>query len=145
MNFKAKLKEFFRDRYGGDSLNTLISILSLVSFIAAVVVEAAARSTAGRFIGAVLYIVAFAALALSTFRIFSKNLTARRAEFEWYRTKVLVPFARWRAEMKTRRAQSATHRFFKCPRCGQTVRVPKGKGKIKIKCPKCCKTFVRKS
>ena len=38
-----------------------------------------------------------------------------------------------------------THRFFKCPKCGQVVRTPKGKGTIRITCPKCRETFVRKS
>lgn len=45
--------------------------------------------------------------------------------------------------MRERLKQRKTHRFFKCPECGVTVRVPKGKGKIKITCPKCKNAFVR--
>ena len=45
--------------------------------------------------------------------------------------------------LRDRLRQSRTHRFFKCPECGVTVRVPKGKGKIKITCPKCRATFVK--
>ncbi len=33
----------------------------------------------------------------------------------------------------------------KCPKCGITTRVPKGKGKIRITCPKCGEIFQRKS
>ena len=47
--------------------------------------------------------------------------------------------------MKKRWAQRGTYRFFKCPQCRQTVRVPKGRGKICITCPKCKTEFIKKS
>ena len=146
MRFSERLKQFLVGRYGGDSLNTALSVVSLVSFFAGMIVRAAARGTlAGVIIGWVLYLVAIGLLALTIFRTFSRNLTARRAEYEWYRSHVIAPFIKKRNEARTRRAQAATHKFFKCPGCGQTVRVPKGKGKIKITCPKCGKTFVKKT
>ncbi len=37
------------------------------------------------------------------------------------------------------------HRYFNCPRCRQRVRVPRGKGKISINCPKCKEKFVKKT
>ena len=41
-----------------------------------------------------------------------------------------------------RRSENA---FFKCPQCGKELRVPRGKGKIRIKCPNCGEQFIRKT
>lgn len=46
---------------------------------------------------------------------------------------------------KERLDQRKTYRFYKCPKCGQKVRVPKGKGKIAITCPSCAEKFVKKT
>ena len=43
------------------------------------------------------------------------------------------------------RLKDREHRYFDCPKCHQTVRVPKGKGKIAISCPKCREKFVKKT
>ena len=43
------------------------------------------------------------------------------------------------------RVKDRQHRYYQCPRCHQSVRVPRGKGKIAITCPKCSERFVRKS
>lgn len=145
MSFKERLARFFANRYGGDSLNTLLSVISLISLIAAVIAFNAASTTAATVLGILFFVIAAALFGLELFRTFSKNKSARRAEYEWYRSHVIAPFKKKVSQSKTRRQQSATHRFFKCPKCRQTVRVPKGKGKIKITCPKCGETFIRKS
>ena len=145
MDFKDKLRKFLMDRYGGDSLNTVLSVFSLVALVAAIIVTALFRTTAGIAIGIVMYLVSLGALALSIFRTFSRNLSARRAEYDWFRTRFVDPFKRRSAKRKARKAQKATHRFYKCPKCRQTVRVPRGKGKIKITCPKCGETFIKKT
>ncbi|MBQ1892504.1 MAG: hypothetical protein II155_00205 [Clostridia bacterium] len=145
MDFKEKLRRFLAGRYGGDPLNTVISVFSLVALVAAVIVVSVFRSPAGTIIGVVMYLVSLGALVLSIFRTFSRNLSARRAEYEWFRTRFIDPFKKGSAKRKARKAQSATHKFFKCPACRQTVRVPKGKGKIRITCPKCGKTFIKKT
>ncbi len=38
-----------------------------------------------------------------------------------------------------------THKIYKCKSCGQTLRVPKGKGKVKVTCPVCKSSFIAKS
>ena len=43
------------------------------------------------------------------------------------------------------RIKDREHKYFHCPKCRQPVRVPKGKGKIAISCPKCREKFIRKS
>ena len=43
------------------------------------------------------------------------------------------------------RITDGKNRYYRCPNCKQTVRVPRGRGKICIKCPKCGEKFIRKS
>lgn len=78
------------------------------------------------------------------FRMFSKNLGKRSQENRWFLDK---KYALYRTlDKKKRRAeQSKTHCFYTCKGCGQTIRVPRGKGKIEITCPKCQYKFVKKT
>lgn len=78
------------------------------------------------------------------FRVFSRNLSKRYAENQKYtnaRYRMVVAKNRRRKE----RAQSGAYRFFSCPGCRQRVRVPKGRGKILITCPKCRTEFTKRS
>ena len=43
------------------------------------------------------------------------------------------------------RLKDRDHRYFDCPKCRQMVRVPRGKGKIAITCPRCREKFVKKT
>ena len=45
----------------------------------------------------------------------------------------------------TDRLKDREHRYFDCPKCRQLVRVPRGKGKIAITCPRCREKFVKKT
>ncbi len=145
MMFKEKLREFLTGRYGGDSLNIVLGILSLASLTASALVFAFVKGLPGIIIGVVLLAVAIGASALSVFRVFSKNLTARRAEYEWFDKNLAAPFKKLFSKKKSRPRADSEHRLFKCPKCRQTVRVPKGKGKIRITCPKCGEVFVKKT
>ena len=37
------------------------------------------------------------------------------------------------------------YKYFKCKNCGQELRIPKGKGKIKVICPNCKYEEIKKS
>ena len=146
MSFKEKLFRFMQGRYGTDQLNKALNAAALIGLVASLIVSfASGTSRAGSIISTVLWIVSIAMMGFTLFRSFSRNIPARRAENEWYRLHIAAPFTKKKNEAKARAAGAATHRFFKCPKCGQTVRVPKGKGKIKITCPKCGEQFVKKS
>ena len=78
------------------------------------------------------------------FRIFSKNFNKRYAErqsFLDYSNKVKT-YLNNKNKMKK---EKQVYAFFKCPSCKQKVRVPKGRGKISIHCPKCGVDFIKKS
>lgn len=82
-------------------------------------------------------------LGLAAFRVFSRNLAARRTEndrFMLYWNKVKNFCVKW-----NRRLQDTKHKYVKCHTCKQTLRLPKGKGKLNITCPKCGTKFVKKT
>ena len=92
----------------------------------------------------IFYWMGIGLMIYSTWRMFSKNVSARYQENQKYlnfRYGLAVKKDKW----KKRWQQRKTYRFFKCPQCKQTVRVPKGRGKICITCPKCRTEFVKKS
>ena len=92
----------------------------------------------------ILYTLSLVMLIYNCFRILSKNHTKRYQEnqaYLFYKGKVTSRFALQKRMWNERK----THKFFKCSKCRTVVRVPKGRGKIEITCPKCHNTFVKKS
>ena len=88
-------------------------------------------------LNSVVYALALALLIFSYFRMLSKNLEKRWAENNAYLTKKNSIRLRWQ--------QRKTHKFYRCPNCKATLRVPKGKGKISITCRSCGERFVKKT
>ena len=84
------------------------------------------------------------AVIYAYFRIFSKNIYKRAAENQAFMKKT-AGIRSWFYKQKSMMAQRKTHRIFKCPTCKQKIRVPKGKGRIEIRCPKCSTKFIKKS
>ena len=123
-------------RYGADQFGRFLSSAALVLLIVNLFVRGV--------VGQILYFLILAILVYNIFRMFSKNTTARYKENVAY-LKVKNRVVGWYANLRRRIRESKTHRFYKCPTCKTTVRVPKGKGKIRITCPKCGASFVRKS
>ncbi len=77
------------------------------------------------------------------FRLLSRNLDRRRAE----NTKFMEfagPAVRWLRLQRTIR-RDKEHRYFKCPNCGQQLRVPRGKGRITVTCRGCGASFQENS
>lgn len=129
---KEKFYRFMQGRYGSDQLSRFLMILTVVCMVLSL------------FGADFFYIPGFALLIYSYFRIFSRNLYKRRAEnavYLKYEYKVRKFFATWKRDM----AQRKTHHIYRCPSCRQKIRIPRGKGKIEIRCPKCNQTFIKKS
>ena len=134
---KEKLRQFMIGRYGVDDLSRAQIIVSMVLLLVSTFLSAFFRVN-------ILYWLGLALLIYSYFRILSRNVSKRYEENQRYLN------AKYRAvvkknNLKKRRAQRSTYRFFKCPQSKQTDRVPKGRGKICITCPKCKTEFIKKS
>lgn len=113
------LRRFMYGRYGADQLGTALLVLGLALMIAG-------------FFWRWVTILAYVVLFFYIFRCYSKNIAQRRKENAW--------FMRLTAPIRDR-----DYRYFRCPGCRQVVRVPKGKGRIKIGCPKCGRKFEKKT
>lgn len=134
---REKMRRFMSGRYGADELGRVLSAVVL----GCLVVSMFSPLLSGL---AVFYWIGIVLVIYSCFRMFSKNTAKRYEENQ--------KFLNWRYQMtvkqnrkKTQFAQRKIYRFYKCPQCSQKVRVPKGKGKICITCPKCRAEFVKKS
>ena len=123
-------------RNGQDQLNVFLLIVD--GFLAVLAIIFA--NSAGRFI----YPVMLALLAYIYFRMLSRNVYRRRDE----NSKFLRFRLKLSAYIKVRRerwVQRRDYKFFTCPSCRTTLRVPRGQGKIKIVCRKCGNSFLGKS
>ena len=78
------------------------------------------------------------------FRVFSRNHERRAHENECF-LKLARPLCENIIEKREEQAEAKLFRFFKCPVCKQKLRVPKGKGKVEITCPKCGNKFIKKA
>lgn len=130
---RQKIRNFMMGRYGHDQLNRFLMILALITVLLGMVVAWKLFS-----------ILTFALLVLAYFRMFSRNIAARRRENEMFlartagvRKRLLLGKRQWQ--------DRKTHVYFRCPCCGTGLRVPKHKGAIIVKCKYCGQEFERKT
>lgn len=136
---RERIARFMAGRYGNDQLNRAISICSLVLLIASIVLK-----FKWPYAGVVCWYVGLILLVYAYFRMLSRNISARVAENQKFQS-FRYSFAVKKQQRAQRAAQSKDYKFFKCPKCGVLNRIPRGKGKIEITCPRCGEKFVRKS
>lgn len=132
ITLREKFYRFMQGRYGGDQFNRFLMILALVCFAVSL------------FGARIFYVIGLGVLIYAYFRMLSKNIYKRREEnnvYMRYEYRVRQRVAVWRRDMGQRR----THHIYKCPSCKQKIRIPRGKGKIEIRCPKCGRTFIKRS
>ena len=128
---KEKLQRFMWGRYGNDRFNQFLMIVALVCL-------------ALSFFGLrIFYVLALALLVYVYYRMFSRNMSKRSAENQWYLKKEMKVRSWWQRRKKLF-AGHRDYKIFKCPKCGQKLRVPRHKGKIAIHCRKCGEEFIRR-
>lgn len=98
----------------------------------------------GKLLSGILWMLACGCLGVSYYRIFSRNTARRRLENEWFLKKI-KPLTDLHNRHLTKKRQKNLYCFFKCPQCGTVLRVPKGKGHIRITCRNCGHIFERNS
>ena len=133
---REKLASFMAGRNGNDQLNLFLYAVDAVLLIAATLI--------GGQVGRWMWVAVLVLLGYIYFRMFSRNLTKRREE----NGKFLRLLYSVQAGLKIRRekwVQRKDYKFFTCPSCKTTLRVPRGNGKIKIVCRKCGNSFTGKS
>lgn len=121
----AALRRFATGRYGTDQLGMTMLCVSLVLTLITTFIDAPIA-------WGIVISISYALMILAIVRILSRNTYKRYEENR--------RFLRLLDRFKDR-----DHRYFNCPRCHQRVRVPRGKGKISITCPKCKEKFVKKT
>lgn len=119
-------------RYGTDCLNyALISVYFVLYLISALL--------SSRLLG----LISSVCLLLAFYRMFSRRIDRRQAENARF-LDMVQPIVRWYNVSRCRH-RDRDHAYFRCPNCGQQLRVPKGKGKVSITCRNCGASFEEKT
>ena len=123
--FTAALQRFMMGRYGTDKLNISLLSIGLGATVLAFFVKQP-------LLDMILMLLSYGLMGIVIFRTLSRNTYKRYQENRKYLLLV-------------QRLKDREHRYYDCPKCRQQVRVPRGKGKIAITCPKCREKFIRKT
>ncbi|MBR4549091.1 MAG: hypothetical protein IKO83_04140 [Oscillospiraceae bacterium] len=134
---RERIARMMIGRNGNDQLNRFLLVVGVVLLLLASLLGRAG-------VGNLLYLLALAALILSYYRMLSRDLYRRRSENERYLRKREKLSAKLRL-LRERWNQRKDFKFFTCPSCKAVMRVPRGRGKIRIVCHKCGNTFMGKS
>jgi len=129
MNF---IRRIMAGRYGGDQLSLFLLVAYLILSLLGSLLRFAPLSW-----------LSYIPLAIGFYRMFSHNLSKRRDENIRF-CNLLRPFFSW-CKLCSVKRKDRDHAYFKCPNCSQTLRVPKGKGRISIHCRSCGVGFDAKS
>lgn len=121
--FRAGLFRFMSGRYGTDRLNTVILCVGVAASILSAFLQ-------HLLIGRIAWVLSYALMIWAIFRSLSRNINKRYQENR-------------RFLLMLDRIKDRKNRYFLCPRCRQTVRVPRGRGRINIRCPKCGERFIK--
>ncbi|MDO4362824.1 MAG: hypothetical protein Q4C32_09775 [Eubacteriales bacterium] len=133
---RERFARFMAGRNGNDQLNVFLLIVDLILMLLS--------SIFSKSIGGVLYPIVIALLVYVYFRMFSRNVYKRREENGKYMRLKYKAAAELRL-FKERWIQRKYYKFFTCPSCRASLRVPRHRGKIKIVCRKCGTSFFGKT
>lgn len=122
-------------RNGVDKLNLFLAILLLILAIISAFLFGTARL--------VIQLIETVIFALFLFRFLSKNIYKRRAENDKF-IKIATPVEKY-FKLKYRQLTDKNFKYFKCPKCSATLRVPKHRGSITVTCPVCGNKFDKKT
>lgn len=134
---REKLMRFMEGRYGTDQFSQFLLISAVILFLLSSFVPV-------ELLQSVCYIIAWVAAIYAYVRVFSRNISKRYAENQKFLAKT-QNIRSWFNKQKNMMQQRKIYHIYTCPGCKQKIRIPKGKGKIEVRCPKCGTTFIKKS
>jgi ribosomal protein L37AE/L43A len=120
-------------RYGADELYRFL----IGAAVVCVVLNLFFRSR-------ILEILYWVLLIFAIYRMLSRNYNARYEENQKY-LKASSRFRYWFDQQRKLMEERKIHHIYSCPKCRQKIRIPKGKGKIMVRCPKCGHEFKKRS
>ena len=121
---RTRMDRFMQGRYGMDRLSSVMLWISVALAVISMFLPGP--------VGLILTLLSYVLMGFAVFRALSRNTYKRYRENRRF-------LAFWG------RLKDREHRYYQCPKCRQSVRVPKGKGKIAITCPKCKEKFIKKT
>lgn len=133
-----KFAQFMQGRNGTDRLNQALIIMLLIS---ALIGNFAWRRS---YLAVMVSSWQLLLVILIYYRMFSKNLSRRYAENARYLA-LENKVRRFFGSKKYIQQQRKEFHIYTCPECKQKIRIPKGKGKISVRCPKCQTEFIKRS
>jgi DNA-directed RNA polymerase subunit RPC12/RpoP len=128
-----KMAQFFYGRNGFDNMARACNAMAILLLVINIFAQSA-----------VIYFLWVAFFGYSLFRVYSKNIPKRYAENQKYLAVTAAPRRRLKLLPLQWRDRKVS-RYYICRSCHQQIRVPKGKGRIEIRCPKCGERFVKKT
>ena len=131
-----RLGSFFDEIYGFDGFSCCLLVISILLNL---LTGLWPSQTVKQF-----NLISYLPLLYCIFRVFSHNYEKRERENEWF-LRIIRPICENVIERREEKAEAKLFRFFNCPVCKQKLRVPKGKGKVEITCPKCGNKFIKKA
>lgn len=141
--FRDKMYRMMQGRYGADELSQVLFFACLVLMLINMFINNHVASL-------VMLVAILALLGFAYYRIFSKKLYKRQQENQAFLTFRYKLKSRWyNLRQKNKKvfnfSERKNYHIYKCPGCGQKIRIPRGKGKIEVTCPKCKYKFIKKS
>ena len=141
---REKFRQFMIGRYGTDGLNQFLNIASLVLILVYILTRLPlllasllTRVSLFTWLGAALLILCY-------YRSLSRNISKRTEEnYRFYSLK--DRFNNKFRSLKEQWANRKLYHYYRCPQCRQKLRVPRGRGRIQISCPRCGTQFIKKS
>jgi hypothetical protein len=122
-------------RYGADKLNVFLAIFLVFLGIVSIFVWGYVRLA--------VQIIEFIIFALFLFRFLSRDISRRRTENDKF-VKISAPIEKI-FKLRFKQLSDKDYKYFKCPKCSASLRVPKRRGNITVTCPVCRNKFDKKT
>lgn len=137
---REKFMRFMYGRYGSDEFSRFLLQCTLVTCILSVILSLFGL----RSLSSICYWISIILIIYSYTRMFSRNIQKRYDENQKFLFKKMAFMKKFNSEKSIMKQRKEYH-FYRCPSCNQRIRIPRGKGRIEIRCPKCSTTFIKKS